>query len=284
MHDMPMAPLSLAMGDLVEIRSAAEILATIDEAGAVDGMPFMPEMLALAGQRFRVSRRADKACDTIEWSGLRRIEQTVHLEDLRCDGSAHGGCQAACLLFWKEAWLRPVDDSTPSPDAAAAAPAATEAGLDAALRQLAQSPGEDGEPVWRCQATELRRASTPLPWWDPAQYARDIRANHVPPARVARGLGLAVVNKVRHRLGRDTIPSTRGPNVKTPTGQLGLQPGDWVRVKPYADIIPTLDADGNNRGLSFDVEMIRFCEGTFRVRSEERRVGKECRSRWSPYH
>ena len=22
----------------------------------------------------------------------------------------------------------------------------------------------------------------------------------------------------------------------------------------------------------------------FRVRSEERRVGKECRSRWSPYH
>ena len=25
-------------------------------------------------------------------------------------------------------------------------------------------------------------------------------------------------------------------------------------------------------------------EGTFRHRSEERRVGKECRSRWSPYH
>ena len=23
---------------------------------------------------------------------------------------------------------------------------------------------------------------------------------------------------------------------------------------------------------------------TYRVRSEERRVGKECRSRWSPYH
>ena len=24
--------------------------------------------------------------------------------------------------------------------------------------------------------------------------------------------------------------------------------------------------------------------GTIQVRSEERRVGKECRSRWSPYH
>ena len=25
-------------------------------------------------------------------------------------------------------------------------------------------------------------------------------------------------------------------------------------------------------------------ERTMRIRSEERRVGKECRSRWSPYH
>ena len=24
--------------------------------------------------------------------------------------------------------------------------------------------------------------------------------------------------------------------------------------------------------------------GTYKLRSEERRVGKECRSRWSPYH
>src|SRR2546430_8167521 len=28
----------------------------------------------------------------------------------------------------------------------------------------------------------------------------------------------------------------------------------------------------------------RVQEGAQRVRSEERRVGKECRSRWSPYH
>src|SRR2546421_4527059 len=26
------------------------------------------------------------------------------------------------------------------------------------------------------------------------------------------------------------------------------------------------------------------CRGTAQTRSEERRVGKECRSRWSPYH
>ena len=29
---------------------------------------------------------------------------------------------------------------------------------------------------------------------------------------------------------------------------------------------------------------IQLGEGIFTTRSEERRVGKECRSRWSPYH
>ena len=33
----------------------------------------------------------------------------------------------------------------------------------------------------------------------------------------------------------------------------------------------------------FNLESIIFCD-TSHNRSEERRVGKECRSRWSPYH
>src|SRR5437899_10782245 len=32
------------------------------------------------------------------------------------------------------------------------------------------------------------------------------------------------------------------------------------------------------------VELQPLAEKSFLVRSEERRVGKECRSRWSPYH
>ena len=31
-------------------------------------------------------------------------------------------------------------------------------------------------------------------------------------------------------------------------------------------------------------EFVKEFEEVFDVRSEERRVGKECRSRWSPYH
>ena len=30
--------------------------------------------------------------------------------------------------------------------------------------------------------------------------------------------------------------------------------------------------------------MIEMCKIISKLRSEERRVGKECRSRWSPYH
>ena len=42
----------------------------------------------------------------------------------------------------------------------------------------------------------------------------------------------------------------------------------------------TVDRDGN---LNFD-DMIDRKEIEDLLRSEERRVGKECRSRWSPYH
>src|SRR5256885_8401123 len=37
-----------------------------------------------------------------------------------------------------------------------------------------------------------------------------------------------------------------------------------------------------NRDQIFDDDNVQILLGTFR--SEERRVGKECRSRWSPYH
>ena len=33
-----------------------------------------------------------------------------------------------------------------------------------------------------------------------------------------------------------------------------------------------------------DIRMAQYESGSRTPRSEERRVGKECRSRWSPYH
>ena len=101
--------MKLRVGDFVEVRSEQEILATLDETGAIDGLPFMPEMLEFCGKRFRVEKRADKTCNTITIMESRRLYDTVHLEDLRCSGQAHAGCQAQCYLFWKEAWLKRVE-------------------------------------------------------------------------------------------------------------------------------------------------------------------------------
>ena len=83
--------------------SAEEILATLDSEGGVDGLPFMAEMLQYCGRRFRVFKSAHKSCNTLGGGGIRRMPDAVFLEDLRCDGQAHGGCQAGCLLFWKKA-------------------------------------------------------------------------------------------------------------------------------------------------------------------------------------
>src|SRR5262249_6932180 len=51
----------------------------------------------------------------------------------------------------------------------------------------------------------------------------------------------------------------------TPTASLNLQPGEWVRVKSYEDILATCTKDNRNRGMGFDGEMMPFCGGTYRV-------------------
>src|SRR2546427_33509 len=107
--------LNLKAGDWVEVRSPQEILATLDEKGCLENMPFMPEMFAFCGQRFRVYKRAHKTCDTVFPVRGRRVNAAVHLET-RCDGRAHGGCQAGCLIFWKEAWLKRTSCDSPSDD------------------------------------------------------------------------------------------------------------------------------------------------------------------------
>ena len=103
----------LRPGDVVEVRAPAEILATLDSEASIESMPFMPEMLQYAGKRFTVTRRVEKICDTVSGGPARslRMRDTVLLDDLRCDGSGHGGCQAGCRLYWKEEWLRRVDPS-----------------------------------------------------------------------------------------------------------------------------------------------------------------------------
>jgi hypothetical protein len=62
---------ALLRGDVVEVRNAGEILATLDGEGALGAMAFMPEMIQYLGRRFTVSARADKRSAILSESHLR---------------------------------------------------------------------------------------------------------------------------------------------------------------------------------------------------------------------
>jgi hypothetical protein len=189
-------PRPLAIGDVVEVKAAEQILAGLDERGELDALPFMPEMLQFCGQRFVVDKIAFKTCDTVSWTGLRRLTDTVHLAGVRCDGRAHGGCQAGCLIFWKAAWLSRVSDGNPDTDRLeeperpsprlTGAPRAVDAGARAcrphdsaipATKRLLV-PGDPGRP----------RVD---PLWDLRQYVRTSVGN-APPRQVIRGFAWGV--------------------------------------------------------------------------------------------
>ena len=276
-------------GDVVEVRSEAEILATLDDRGCVEGLPFMPEMLQFCGQRFQVRAVAHKTCETaLKTAQGRRLQSAVHLGNLRCDGSAHGGCEAECALFWKDAWLKPANGSAPSP--VSSAPVCSEAQLLALTRSRTAADGK--EPNYVCQATKIYDATELLPWWDLRQYVFDVTSRNHSLGHVLRVTWLAtlraLVNSVEgiryvrgvlrritewmHRVltgrGSPSLFATVRPSQKTPTGRLGLAPGDWVRIKPQAEIEKTLDKSSKNRGLLFDPdEMAPYCGGTYRVHS-----------------
>jgi hypothetical protein len=46
---------------------------------------------------------------------------------------------------------------------------------------------------------------------------------------------------------------------------LGLKPGELVRIKTKAEIERTLNSRNRNKGLWFDRDMLRYCGGEYRV-------------------
>jgi hypothetical protein len=98
--------LNLEAGDWVEVRSTKEIFATLDEKGKLRGLAFTPEMMKFCGRRFRVFKKLDRII--LEATGeLRKIKTpTVLLEDVFCDGKAHGECDRSCFCFWRTEWLK----------------------------------------------------------------------------------------------------------------------------------------------------------------------------------
>ena len=183
-------------GEFVEVRSRDEILATLDEHALLRALPFMPEMLQFCGKRFRVRAVAHKTCETAQpdVAGA-TIQATVHLADLRCDGSAHGGCQAACTLFWKDAWLKPADSDDRHNHDTLPPRAETVVCSEAQLlaNTISQTDVNGDEPCYVCQVTKLYDATKPLAWWDMRQYVLDVTTGNHSVGRVLRVTLLAVM-------------------------------------------------------------------------------------------
>src|SRR4029079_9446919 len=92
----------LRVGNRVVVRSANEILCTLDANGTLDGLPFMPEMLSWCGKSFRVQRGVERTCGDgypIRYSAANDV---VIWDGPRCDGGSHDGCKHGCRIYWKE--------------------------------------------------------------------------------------------------------------------------------------------------------------------------------------
>jgi len=252
-------------GDLVEVKSADEILATLDADGTLDHLPFMPEMVEFCGKRFRVSRRVGRMCVSGPqvWGTMREFEtdDVVMLDDVRCSGAAHGGCQRACVIFWREAWLRRV---TPSSRAEAVSRANGSARLRQRLKTMSRPT------AYFCQASELFKVTNTLTRRDQLKRCvYEVRTGQCGAVEMVRRVAIWLFWRIRRRLLGEY---PHGRHTSTPTGSLDLKPGEWVEVQPMKSICETLSPKGLNRGLSFSPDMRLACGRCYRVNDRVDRI------------
>lgn len=262
------------VGDSVRVKSATEILRTLDEHGETGELQFMPEMIAAIGTSHPVHKSVEKICDFQgRGSRSRRMTDTAILGDLRCSGAAHGGCEAECRFLWRTAWLAPSDDSSeePSPEEEAAA----RQRLEAITRANAwvDETGDSQARRYRCQATDAHRASALLPEAEVSQYVRELTAGNVGVGRLARVMLRAATDRVKRKLKLvGDLPMKLGGSDRVDGEKLDLKPGEWVEVRSPEEIGRTLDAHGKHRGLIFTEEMIPACGRRYRVKKRVSRI------------
>jgi hypothetical protein len=243
-------------------------------------------MLAFCGRRVTVHKVAHKLCDYIGMTGMRRMYDAVHLTESRCDGSAHGGCQNACSLYWKEQWLKPVERDDP---VTSTADAGRRLLLPLLVLNSKKEPFEDGETRWSCQATEMPRAAPEkLPLKQLGQYREDVVSGNAGVLAVLKAFLVRLFNRYQDQTKRflPRVLLIRGGlhwgflkggvlSGRTPTEHLDLQPGELVRIKSREEIMATVDENLLNRGMGFDAEMSRFCGRTARVKARATRIVDE---------
>jgi hypothetical protein len=258
---MSLSENGLRAGDRVQVLSLDAIRSTLDESGCLDGLPFMPEMVAYCGTRQTVKQTVEKLCADCSPSTMRQFSRpdVVVLDGLRCNGGFHDGCGRACTLFWRSPWLRKVDQGQKCCTESDACSGAYEE--DFATRMKTRN----GDGLYFCQSTELLRVTDSLSRSQRVSVCgRDLIRGNRSPLEMAFLMVLPLVQKC---LRKFPGYAPRGNLRRTPSGSLNLQPGEWIEVRPKTEILATLDEKGCNRGLRFSDVLYRFCGKRYRVRS-----------------
>ena len=250
----------LRAGDLVEVKSADEILQTLNEDGTSERLPFMPEMIPFCGKRFHVSLRAVKTCWYGHGSGMRRFpnEDVVLLEGLRCSGADHDGCQKACNIFWRETWLRKIQNPE--------TPVIQANGVERLRARLTTIIGPN---KYFCQSSEILNATVELSKLERfSKCVDEVWSRNTGTLEIVRRISIWTFWKVRRALFG---PYAKGKNHITPAENLNLRSGEFVEIKPLDRIRETLDQKAHNRGLYFTPSMSLLCGERRKV---ERKIEK----------
>jgi hypothetical protein len=256
------------VGDLVRVKPLEQIRKTLDVDNRLDGLPFMPEMAKHCGKTLRVYRSVDKIYDYGGAKNLRRMNAAALLTGVRCDGSAHDGCQAECYLIWKTAWLERVSDrqgfgQAPMPRFD------DERELSSRGPAVAES---SKKRRYACQFTALAGATSPMSVRDPRQDLRPLLDGNVSIIAAAIALLTRLFNRIQRIRGGACYPHLPAATQRSSLAAQPLETGDLVQVRAPDAIAATLDSRGRHRGLWFDAEMLKYCGRRARIAKRVERI------------
>ena len=254
----------LLVGDEVEIKTWAEIRATLDAHGCMEQLPFMPEMLALCGQRAHVFRCMHRLFDHRKSRRMRHMDGAVLLVGAVCDGAHHGGCEAACHTIWKAAWLRRVVPGRSTPQQSAQPDAVGRMDGTEVLRF-----GTTG-PRYTCQLTQLSAASRPLGRLTASHFLLPLVSGNVTLGAFAVGWLTHLFNEVQQKRHGVGFPAFEPAQDADRSGEPRLEAGAEVVVQSAGEIRATLNDQLMHRGLWLEPDMLKHCGQQHRIRAEVR--------------
>jgi hypothetical protein len=101
----PFETLNLQPGELVQVRSKEEIMATLNKQNRNRGLLFDFEMLTYCGGIYRVLRRVRRSIDEKTGKMMDMKYPCIVLDGVACRSDYHRLCPRAIYHYWRENWL-----------------------------------------------------------------------------------------------------------------------------------------------------------------------------------